>query len=156
MKKTFATLLAAAALLLASASPAQVRGNNGYDPGADPFAALTRAEAQARDAGKLVIVEAGGAWCRWCWAIDSFMRANPDVQAEFDRKFVRVKVYFGDENDNHAFFATLPHAKGYPHFWVLRADGRLLESVDTGPLEDGKDSYDKDAFLKFIRSAGRV
>ena len=101
--------------------------------------------------GKLVLVEAGGAWCRWCWAIDSFLRANPDVQSEFDKTFVRVKVYYGDQNPNRAYFATLPKAKGYPHFWILDADGQVLQSVNTGKLEDGKDSYDKAAFLKFIR-----
>ncbi len=76
---------------------------------------------------------------------------DPDVRAEFDKTFVRVKVYYGGENPNVAFFALLPKAAGYPHFWILSADGRLLESVHTGKLEDGKDSYDKAAFVKFIR-----
>lgn len=148
------TLIAAAVLVLsAAAASAQVRGNNGYDPAADPFAALHATQAQARSAGKLVLVEAGGAWCRWCWAIDSFLRANPDVQSEFDKTFVRVKVYFGEENANASFFATLPKARGYPHFWILSADGKVLQSVDTGRLEDGKDSYDRTAFLKFIRES---
>lgn len=147
--KLLATLLLAATL--AGGASAQVRGNNGYDPAADPVAALHAGAAKARADGRLVLVEAGGAWCRWCWAIDSFLRANPDVQAEFDKTFVRVKVYFGDENTNAAFFATLPRARGYPHFWILDAEGHLLQSVGTGKLEDGKDSYDREAFLKFIR-----
>ena len=150
--KFLVPLYVACALACATvATPAQVHGNNGYDPAADPFAAVRAGEAQAKASGKLVLVEAGGAWCRWCWAIDSFLRANPDVQAEFDQTFVRVKVYFGDENANRAFFATLPKATGYPYFWILGADGQLLHAVRTGKLEDGKDSYDKAAFLKFIR-----
>jgi hypothetical protein len=150
--KRLASLLTAAALLCAAASaPAQVRGNNGYDPAADPVAALHAGEEQASASGRLVLVEAGGAWCRWCWAIDAFLRNNPDVQAEFDRRFVRVKVYWGDENQNRAFFATLPKAKGYPHFWILSTDGKVIESVNTGTLEDGKDGYDRERFLAFIR-----
>jgi hypothetical protein len=150
--KFLPTLIFTGALLCAAlATHAQVRGNNGYDSAADPFASVRAGEAQAKAGDKLVLVEAGGAWCRWCWAIDSFLRANPDVQSEFDKTFVRVKVYFGDENANRAFFATLPKATGYPYFWILGADGKLLHSVSTGKLEDGKDSYDKTAFLKFIR-----
>ncbi len=151
MKRLLFRIAAAAVLLGAPAAFAQVRGNNGYDPAVDPVAALHAGEAQAQASGRLVLVEAGGAWCRWCWAIDAFLRANPDVQAEFDKTFVRVKVYFGDENSNRAFFATLPRAHGYPHFWILSPDGKMLQSVDTGKLEDGKDSYDKAAFLAFIR-----
>ncbi len=144
-------ILSTVLALAAAGANAQVRGNNGYDPAADPFAALKASEAQAAASGRLVLVEAGGAWCRWCWAIDSFLRANPDVQGEFDHAFVRTKVYFGGENANRAFFATLPAARGYPHFWILSPEGQVLASVDTGKLEDGKDSYDKAAFLKFIR-----
>ena len=83
--------------------------------------------------------------------MDAFLRRNPDIDAELAKSFVKVKVYFGDENPNKAFFAQLPRAKGYPHFWILDAGGKVLQSVDTGKLEDGKDSYDRDAFLRFLR-----
>ena len=142
---------AVAAVLAAAAAHAVPAGNNGYDPAADPAAALQAAEAQARAGGKLVLVEAGGAWCRWCWAMDAFLHKNPDIESELEKSFVKVKVYYGDENENKAFFAQLPRAKGYPHFWIVDAGGKVLQSVDTGKLEDGKDSYDRDAFLRFLR-----
>ena len=138
-------------LLAAAASHALPPGNNGYDPKADPAAALRAAEGQARASGRLVLVEAGGAWCRWCWAMDAFLAKNPDLEATLEKEFVKVKAYYGDENDNKAFFATLPKARGYPHFWIVDADGKVLESVDTGKLEDGKSSYDREAFARFLR-----
>ena len=142
---------ALAALCLAATSHAVPAGNNGYDPKADPAAALKAAEAEAKAGGKLVLVEAGGAWCRWCWAMDAFLKKNPDLETTLESEFVKVKVYYGDENENKAFFATLPKAKGYPQFWIVDADGKVLQSVDTGKLEDGKDSYDRAAFQRFLR-----
>ena len=142
---------ALAALLVAAAVHALPAGNNGYDPKADPAAALKAAESEARSSGRQVLVEAGGAWCRWCWAMDAFLDKNPDIEAGLEKSFVKVKVYYGDENENKAFFATLPKAKGYPHFWIVDADGKVLQSVDTGKLEDGKSSYDREAFARFLR-----
>ena len=142
---------AVATLLAAAASHALPPGNNGYDPKADPVAALKAAEAEAHASGRQVLVEAGGAWCRWCWAMDAFLNKNPDIEADLEKTFVKVKVYYGDENENKAFFATLPKARGYPHFWIVDADGKVLQSVDTGKLEDGKSSYDREAFARFLR-----
>jgi hypothetical protein len=37
-------------------------------------------------------------------------------------------------------------------FWVLSARGEALESINTAVLENGRDSYGKDAFLAFVES----
>lgn len=145
-----------AALLAAGLScSAHSLAASGYDPSANPTAALERARTEAKTNNKKILVVAGGDWCRWCLILNAFWTDNPDVKAELDRSFVIVKVYVGEENANAQFFSTLPRAKGYPHFWVISKDGRTTQSVNTGPLENGKDSYDKAAFLRFIRQVAK-
>ena len=125
-------------------------GDIGYDAAADPFALLQAAEAQAGNEEKFVLVIAGGDWCIWCHYLDAFLHEHAELGAALKDTFVVTKVYIGDEEDNADFFATLPEAAGYPHFWILAADGSLLESQNTLPLEDGDKSYDPASFRAFI------
>jgi Thioredoxin-like len=141
--------LAAAALLLAAPSLAQPP-TIGYYPDADPVAALEAAESEAAKSGKLVLVIAGGEWCIWCHYLNKFIHENADIEAALEDTFVIVKVYYEEEGDNEAFFATMPKAPGYPHFWIRNAGGELLASQGTLPFEDGDKSYDHDRFLAFI------
>ena len=156
MNRRFARSVFFAALLgLALPCSAQLAKGSGYDPLANPNIALERALIDAKANNKKVLVIAGGDWCRWCLILNSFLTQNPDVKAELDGSFVTIKVYFGQDNSNAQFFSKLPQAKGYPHFWVISKDGRPTHSVNTGSLENGKDSYDKNEFLHFIREVGK-
>jgi len=140
--------LAVVMLLLAVAT---VRAEDiGYDPKADPFAALASAELRAHAEDKRVLLIAGGDWCIWCHYLYAFLESNDDVDGALHDVFVVAKVYVGDENRNEEFFAKLPKADGAPHFWVLSGTGELLKSQPTVVLEDGKKSYNKDAFMKFV------
>jgi thiol:disulfide interchange protein len=142
------------ALLLLIAMPPCIAGQPklpGYDAKANPEADLNRALAEARKSNKKVLVIAGGDWCVWCHYLEAFVKKNKDVDDALHGAFVTVKVYVGNENKNAEFFSRLPKAIGYPHFWVLENDGKLKKSVNTALLEDGKTSYNKATFLKFIR-----
>ncbi len=142
--------------LLAVPGHADNSGNAGYDPAANAQAALATALAQAKAENKRVLIVAGGDWCRWCLILNTFWDNNPDTKAERDQAFVLLKVYVGDQNPNKEFFAKLPKAKGYPHFWVLGADGKVIQSVNTGGLENGKNSYDKEKVSAFIKEMGKA
>lgn len=122
----------------------------GYDPQADPFEQYQAAIAAAKAADKLVLVIAGGDWCRWCHVLNRFVSRNPDVQRSLDDTFVVMKVYVGDENYNQDFFSQLPEARGAPHFWIVSPDRNVLGSQSTGALERGGNGYDKAGFLEFI------
>jgi uncharacterized protein YyaL (SSP411 family) len=98
---------------------------------------------------------AGGEWCTWCHYLEAFLKKNPEIDAQLHRAFVPVKVYIGEENKNTVFFSRLPKAQGYPHFWVIGPDGKVLKSVNTAPLEDGGKSYDRKKFVKFIQDMAR-
>jgi thioredoxin-related protein len=145
------------ALCLLALAPDALAGEPklaGYDAKADPQVALNRALVEARASNRKVLVVAGGDWCSWCHYLESFIAKNKDVDDAIHRSFVTVKAYYAEDNRNTAFFSRLPKAVGYPHFWVLSSDGKVLHSVNTATLEDGGKSYNKAAFLKFIRELG--
>ena len=151
---TTATRRSCLVVLLSIAMPPCIAGQAnlpGYDAKANPEADLNRALAEARGSNKKVLVIAGGEWCVWCHYLESFVKTNRDVEDALHGAFVTVKVYVGNDNTNAKFFSRLPKADGYPHFWVLENDGKLKKSVNTALLEDGKTSYNKATFLKFIR-----
>jgi hypothetical protein len=145
-------VLLTAVLLLTQLGTAAFAADSslGYDPAADPFAQLREARAEAERDGKNVLVVAGGDWCIWCHYLNAFLETHPEVSGPLERAFVVVKAHLGEENMNAAFFAVLPEAAGYPHFWVVGSDGTVLQSQDTLPLEDGGKSYDVQRFLAFI------
>jgi thioredoxin-related protein len=150
-------LFSSLALCLFALAPACLAGEPnlpGYDAKADPQIALDRALVQAKASKKKVLVVAGGEWCIWCHYLESFIAKNKDVDDAIHHSFVTVKAYYGEGNKNTAFFSRLPKAVGYPHFWVISSDGKVLHSVNTATLEDGGKSYNKARFLKFIRDLG--
>jgi hypothetical protein len=144
MKKMMSLL---ALLLLASASTA---ADLGYDPQADPFDQYQRAVSEAAASNKLVLIVAGGDWCRWCHVLNRFVNSNADVEARLDETFVVMKVYVGPGNYNEMFFSQLPRAYGAPHFWIVSPEREVLASQSTAKLERGKSTYDKQSFLAFI------
>jgi hypothetical protein len=148
MKLRFASFLLLSLLAGCSRGPADL----GYTPGADADALLAAAQAQAAADGRKVLVVAGGDWCRWCHVLDGFLHDHPVVKEELERRFVVVKVYFGDEATDDEFFARLPEADGYPQFWVVARSG-YARKWSTADLERGDDDYDADKFMDFIRAA---
>lgn len=120
-----------------------------FDPARDPAQDLDAALRIARAAGRRVLLDVGGEWCSWCHVLDRFFEANPDLKRYRDERFVWLKVNWSKENRNEAFLRRFPPIKGYPHFFVLDAKGRLLHSQDTGLLEAGKD-YDPVAMRAFL------
>jgi Thioredoxin-like len=144
MKKMLSALTL---LLLASISTA---GDLGYDVEADPFDQYQQAIEQAGATNKLVLIVAGGDWCRWCHVLNRFIASNEDVETRMNDTFVVMKVYVGPGNFNELFFSQLPEAYGAPHFWIVSPQREVLASQSTAKLERGKSSYDKESFLAFI------
>jgi thiol:disulfide interchange protein len=120
-----------------------------FDPARDAAKDVATAVAAARAQGKRVLVDVGGEWCVWCHILDRFVEANADVQALRDANYVWVKVNWSKENRNDALLSRWPAIKGYPHLFVLGADGELIQSQDTGLLEAGR-SYDHAKVVAFL------
>lgn len=121
-----------------------------FDPSRDAAADVAEAIALANAQGKHVIVDVGGEWCSWCHILDRFIASHADVRALIDARYVWVKVNVSKENRNRALLAHWPRIEGYPHLFILDADGRLVHSQDTGVLESGKD-YDEARFVAMLR-----
>jgi thiol:disulfide interchange protein len=144
-------LVALAVAVLAMVAPSAAAGDlpAKFDPTRDAAADVAYAQALAKSQGKRVIVDVGGEWCTWCHIMDRFIAANADLRARIDARFVWVKVNFSPQNRNDALLSRWPQIAGYPHLFVLDANGKLLHSQDTSELEAGK-SYDKQRFLDFV------
>jgi|HigsolmetaAR201D_1030396.scaffolds.fasta_scaffold01106_14 hypothetical protein len=137
----------ALAMLFAAAIQA---ADLGYDPSADPFEQYRAAIEEAAANNKLVLIVAGGDWCRWCHILHRFVSSNKDVEQALHDTFVVMKVYVGPENYNELFFSQLPEAYGAPHFWIVSPQREVLGSQSTAKLERGRNGYDKESFLAFI------
>jgi thiol:disulfide interchange protein len=143
------SVVAACALLLSHTLLAQELPAK-FDPARDAAADVATATAAAKVQKKRVMVDVGGEWCPWCHILDRYVAANADVKKLVDDHYVWVKVNWSPQNKNEALLARWPKVKGYPHLFVLDADGKLLHSQNTGDLEAG-DSYDKAKMLAFLR-----
>lgn len=143
-----AVMLACTFALLASGASA-AQPTDKFDPSRDAAQDVARAVTVAKAHGKRVIVDVGGEWCSWCHVLDRFVTANDDVAGLIARNYVWVKVNYSKENRNEAFLSRWPRIQGYPHLFVLDANGALLHSQDTGVLESGK-GYDKARVIAFL------
>ena len=121
-----------------------------FDPARDAAADVAHAVALATAQGKRVIVDVGGEWCTWCHIMDRFIDANADVRAAIEASYVWLKVNWSPQNENRALLSRWPKISGYPHLFVLDANGKVLHSQNTAELESGK-SYDRERFLAFVR-----
>ena len=143
------TLVGTLLSLLALCAQSQQSLSAKFDPQRDAVQDVAAATASAKSAGKRVLVDVGGEWCKWCHILDRFIEATPEVKAAIAAHYVTVKVNWSPENKNQALLSRWPKIGGYPHLLVLDADGKLLQSQDTGVLESGE-GYDKTKVLAFL------
>jgi thioredoxin-related protein len=120
-----------------------------YDPARNAQRDLSDAMVAAQKSGKRILLEVGGNWCSWCHVLDKYFKANTALTTGRDRYFVTLKINVSPENENKAVLSRYPAVPGYPHFFVLDSDGRLLHSQATFQLENGS-SYDLPKFTAFL------
>jgi thiol:disulfide interchange protein len=125
--------------------------NASFDPKRDPASDLETAKVEAQRGGKRVLLDVGGEWCSWCHILDKFVEGDAEIRSFRDANYVWMKVNYSEENENQAFLSKYPEIKGYPHLFVLDADGKLLHSQFTGELEKGK-GYDREKFFAFLKA----
>ncbi|SDQ87511.1 thioredoxin family protein [Pseudoxanthomonas sp. CF125] len=124
--------------------------NATFDPKRDPASDLEMAKVEAQRGGKRILLDVGGEWCSWCHILDKLVEEDGEIRSFRDANFVWMKVNYSEENENKAFLSAYPEIKGYPHLFVLDADGNLLHSQFTGDLEKGK-GYDRKKFFAFLK-----
>ena len=104
---------------------------DGYDPRRDPEKDLAAARAEAKKNRKNIFVEVGGEWCTWCHILDRFFDEHPNLEALRDKNYVPMEVSMSQESSNRAFLSRFPYIHGYPHIFILDAEGELIRSQPT-------------------------
>ena len=120
-----------------------------YDTNHDPQADFRFATLRAQESNRRILMFVGGDWCIWCRTLDKFLRETPAVNDFLHKHFVLLKVYYGRDNRNTKFLASLPPFRGTPHFYVFSAAGTILHSQPTEVLEQGG-GYDELKLMTFL------
>lgn len=144
-----AVLLGVAAV---SATPV-LAADKPFDPGRDPAKDLRAAEDEARSGHKNILMDVGGNWCPWCILLDRTLGEDTQLRALLQQNFVVLRVNWSREQQNTDFLSKFPPAKGYPSWYVLSADGKLLTQKDTSELEQDhklQSGYNKQALKEFL------
>ena len=120
-----------------------------FDPTRDAAKDLEAAKAEAQKSGRRILLDVGGNWCSWCRLMDKWFKEHAAAREARDKAFVVVPVNFSPENKNEAFLGQYPKIEGYPNFFVLDAQGKLLHDQNTGELEEGH-GYSEAKMMAFI------
>jgi thioredoxin-related protein len=150
MKQLTLVLLIFGVTLIYAQQTSSAKATAKFDPKANPVLDLKKAVTAAKKENKRIILDVGGEWCIWCHRIDQFIEENTDIYKFMHNNFVVLKINYSEENKNEKFLAPYPKVKGFPHFFVLEKNGKLLYSQDTGLLEKGK-SYDNEKMMDFLK-----
>ena len=107
---------------------------------------------QARTEGKHVFIQIGGNWCIWCARFHDFVSADVKIDSIIKAGFVVYHLNYSKENYNAKLLAKyrFPQRFGFPVFLILDGNGQLIHTQNSGYLEDGKKSYDRDKVIEFF------
>ncbi len=118
---------------------------------ADLAATMLRAATEK----KRILLQVGGEWCGWCKLLTGFIEKNDAVRNSLEQNYLLMKVTYTQKQPNEAFLSKYPKIKGYPHLFVLDAEGKLLHSQDTSSLEQGK-GYNESKVLELLEGWKRA
>lgn len=110
---------------------------------------LKMTTARAASEKKRILLQVGGDWCGWCKRLTAFIESEAPVRSSLEKNYLLMKVTWTQKQPNEAFLSKYPKIVGYPHLFVLDADGNLLHSQDTSPLEEGS-GYNQERVLAFL------
>jgi thioredoxin 1 len=122
-----------------------------YPPPGQAAADLSRAEARAKDSGKILMVIFGGNWCPDCRVLHQRLEEGP-VHGYAEKHFEIVGINIGEEDANldivQKLGATLK--KGVPAAAFIGPDGKALGATNQGELESAR-GYSAQQVLAFLR-----
>ena len=112
-----------------------------FDPARNQSEDLKAAVELAGNTNKIINLDVGGEWCIWRHRIDAFIHNTEEIKSLLEENFIVLKINCSKENKNEKFLSRYPQVVGYPHFFVLDKEGKLLYSQNTGALERDKDNF---------------
>jgi thiol:disulfide interchange protein len=151
--KILSSIRVAAAAGVLSLLPAAYAASGPFDPARDAQHDLQMSEQQAQAQHKLILLDIGGNWCSWCILFDRLTHEDAALHDILEAKYVVVHVNMSKENENVAFLSQFPKVPGYPHFFLLSANGKLLVNQGTDVFERTHhigDGYDPAKLTEFF------
>ena len=124
-----------------------------YDPAADGVKQLDAAIEKVQGKDRLILVQIGGDWCKWCVRLNKTISEDPELLKALEENFEWVHIYYGKENKNEEAMQRLdnPTNLGFPAFVLLDNLGVVVRFVPTAQFEEG-DGYDKAKLLHFFNT----
>jgi hypothetical protein len=124
-RRRFGAALSLLVLAVSGATPAST-----YLEGADSLRQREAAQSLARTSSRHLLIEVGGDWCAWCRTLDALLERDPQLAERWQEAFVVLKLAASEEHTPPPALHGLPATDGYPYFFVLDPDGRLLHAAD--------------------------
>jgi thioredoxin-related protein len=123
-----------------------------YTPTENAEKGIADAVTKAKAEGKNVFVQIGGNWCIWCARFNDFISNDHQIDSLVNANYVVYHLNYSKENYNYKLLAKYgyPQRFGFPVFLILDSDGKLLHTMNSWYLEDGKTSYVKEKVLEFF------
>lgn len=152
--KPFKNLFLIAALILSNIElKAQSDTVKLYNPNANVVNEFAAALMKANMEKKHVLMQIGGNWCKWCLRFNKFCNGNREIDSLLKADFVVMHVNHSKENKNLPFLETLgyPQRFGFPVFIITNANGERLHTQSSWFLEDGKEGYDAEKTIAFLK-----
>jgi len=127
-----------------------------YDEGADAVAVVEAAMAEARESGKLVLLNFGANWCPDCRAF-ARATADPELAAIIADRFVTAKIDVGnwDRNPDVVDEWDNPIGEGIPALVVASPDGERLFATQRGQVSSAS-RMSRDDLAEFFRLLAEV
>lgn len=133
-----------------------------YDESVDAKQQIAAALERARHDNRRVLVQWGGNWCSWCYALhDRFVEPKLDKELLYEYETVLVDTgKDGKNNELAESYGADIRKGGFPYLTILDASGKAIANQDTGALErkgpDGKSSlslgHDADKIYELLKS----
>jgi thioredoxin-related protein len=122
-----------------------------YHPEANAVKDIAAAVAQARQAKKHVLIQAGGNWCSWCIRFNQLVTGDRQLDSAIRAGYIVYHLNYSRENTNDGVFARygFPQRFGFPVFIILDGKGNRLHTQNSALLEEGK-GYNKNKVLEFL------
>ncbi|HTE05344.1 MAG TPA: thioredoxin family protein [Planctomycetota bacterium] len=118
--------------------PARAARPDIYDEHADGRMQIDAALARAARNNRRVLIQWGANWCGWCHLLHELCATDGEIRHEllYEYDLVLVDVgHFDKHLDLAAGYGADLKAAGLPYLTLLAADGSVLASQPTSPLE---------------------